>query len=155
MMNQDTAVRIDITVNAPIDRAFTVFVDKIGTWWPRSHSVSRDLVDVVIEPRAGGRFYERSATGAEHDWGAVTEFDPPHRVVVSWAFTPDWELSDDPAQASRVAVEFTSTGPDTTAVTLVHSELQRHGAGWEEMRDSVAGAGGWTSILDFYAKSAN
>jgi uncharacterized protein YndB with AHSA1/START domain len=151
MMKQDTAVRIEISVAAPVDRAFAVFVEQIGSWWPRTHSVTDDMADVILEPMAGGRLYERAQDGTECDWGTVLAVEPPHHVVLSWAFTPAWQPTADPSQASRVDVRFTSTGPDTTSVVLEHTELERHGEGWEAMRDAIAGPTGWTGILAGYA----
>jgi uncharacterized protein YndB with AHSA1/START domain len=154
MMTQDTAVRIETSVAAPIDRAFAVFVEQIGSWWPRTHQIgSGELADVVIEPKQGGRWYERAADGTECDWGEVLAWDPPHQVALSWAITPAWQSAPSD-QASRIDVRFTSSGPDSTEVVLVHSELDRHGDSWESMRDAVAGPNGWTSILAGYAKTA-
>jgi uncharacterized protein YndB with AHSA1/START domain len=153
-MKHDTAVRIETLVSAPIDHAFTVFVERIGWWWPRTHSVTGDLADVILEPRPGGRLYERSADGTECDWGTVLAVEPPHHVALSWAFTPEWQPSADPSHASRVDIRFTSTGPGTTSVVLEHTELERHGEGWTAMRDSIAGDGGWVGILADYARAA-
>lgn len=155
MTKQDTAVRIEVSVDAPIEHAFTMFVERIGTWWPRSHRIKDQSVDVVLEPTPGGRLYERAQDGTECDWGAVLAIDPPHHLALSWQFTPSWEPSNDPSTASRVDVRFTSTGSDTTSVVLEHTELERHGPGWEAMREGVAGDNGWQAILaDFSAAAA-
>lgn len=154
MTKQDAAVRIETSVNAPIDRAFAVFVERIGSWWPRTHSVTDELADVVLEPQPGGRLYERGSDGTECDWGTVLAIDAPHHVAFSWAFTPAWEPSADPDRASRVDVRFTSTTPGTTIVVLEHTELERHGEGWEALHASISGDNGWTVILAGYADLA-
>lgn len=154
MMTQDTAVRIELSVDVPIDRAFTVFVERIGTWWPHSHRVTEQSVDVILESAVGGRLYERAQDGTECDWGTVLAIEPPHHVALSWAFTPSWQPSPNPSQASRVDVRFTSTGPSTTAVVLEHTDLEQHGEGWQGLRDSVAGENGWSTILTSYADTA-
>ena len=154
-MTQDTAARIELSVGAPIERAFSVFVERIGTWWPQSHRVKDDSADVVLEPKPGGRLYERAQDGTECDWGTVLAIDPPQHLQLSWEFTPTWQPSGDPARASRVDVWFTSTGPDTTSVILEHSGLERHGDGWEALRDSVSGDNGWSVILASYAALAD
>lgn len=154
MMKQDTAVRIEISVAAPVDRAFAVFVEQIGSWWPHTYQIGAgQLADVLVEPKQGGRWYERAQDGTECDWGEVLEWDPPHHVALSWAITPSWQ-SAPPDQASRIDIRFTSTGPGSTEMVLIHSELDRHGEGWETMREAVAGPTGWTAILAGYAKTA-
>lgn len=154
MMTPDTAVRIEVSVAVPVDRAFAVFVEQIGSWWPPTHQIgSGELADVVIEPKQGGRWYERAHDGTECDWGEVLTWDQPHRVVLSWAITPAWQPAPSD-QASRIDVRFTSNGPDSTHVVLEHSELDRHGDSWESMREAVAGPSGWTAILANYVKTA-
>jgi uncharacterized protein YndB with AHSA1/START domain len=152
---QDTDVRIEITVEAPIEKAFGVFTERIDTWWPRGYHIgATDMAEAVVEPRVGGRWYERSVDGSECGWGEVLAWDPPNHVALSWALSPAWQQVDHPEQASRIDVRFTADGSNTTTVTLVHSGLSRHGKGWESMRDTVAGPSGWGAILDGYAKTA-
>ena len=92
------AIRKTVTVKAPIDRAFAVFASRMGEWWHKEHSIAKDTmqVDVVIEPHAGGRWYEKGADGSEHSWGKVLAYDPPHRLVLAWQLTRDFAY--DPEQ---------------------------------------------------------
>lgn len=148
----DAAVRREVTVNAPPDRAFSVFTERFDAWWPRSHHIgAAEMREGVLEPREGGRWYERGVDGSECDWGEVLAWDPPHRLVLSWHINCDWTYDPDPARASEVEVTFTPTG-DGTRVELVHRNFERHGAGGDELRRSVAGSGGWGGLLELYAK---
>lgn len=147
-------VRVELTVDAPAERAYQVFTTGIDSWWPRSHHIGKGtLAEEVIEPRVGGRCYGREADGSECPWGTVLVWEPPRHFAFSWEIGLDWQHMD-PARASRVDVTFEAIGPGRTAVTLVHSDFEKHGAGWESMRDSVQGEGGWPDLFDTYAKAA-
>jgi uncharacterized protein YndB with AHSA1/START domain len=87
-----------ITVGVPVERAFGVFTGSIGTWWPREYHIRQaDMAEAILEPREGGRWYERGVDGSECDWGKVLAWEPPHRLVVTWQIrsgsigaTPPW-----------------------------------------------------------------
>lgn len=84
-------VRKSILVKAPAGRAFEVFARRMGSWWPKSHSIGTSpQADVVIEPRAGGRWYERGADGSECDWGRVLAWEPPARLLLAWQLDATW-----------------------------------------------------------------
>jgi uncharacterized protein YndB with AHSA1/START domain len=144
-----TDVRVVISVEAPIQRAFEVFTGRIGSWWPRAYRLTK-AEHLVLEPRVGGRWYERAANGEECDWGRVLVWEPPHRLVLSWQIGVGFAPESDPERASRVDVRFVEDGPTRTTVTLVHSEFERHGEGWESMREGVAYEGGWPGVLQAY-----
>jgi uncharacterized protein YndB with AHSA1/START domain len=140
----DTAVRAAVEVDAPIERAFEVFTDDIGSWWDPSHHVLQgELAAMVFEPRVGGHVYDRGADGSECRWARVLAYEPPHRVVFSWDVTTQWQLETDPDKTSEVEVRFIAEGPHRTRVELDHRNLERHGEGWEGVRDAVASPGGW------------
>ena len=150
---QETDVRVQVTVEAPIERAFAVFTEECDSWWPRSYRLGEaERTDARIEPRAGGRWFERTADGTETDWGDVLDCNVPERLAVSWQITPDFQREPNPARASRIELRFAANGPDRTTVTLVHHELERHGEQWQVMRDAVARA--WPEIMDAYAAVA-
>jgi uncharacterized protein YndB with AHSA1/START domain len=155
-MNQQTIppVRHTVTVPLPIDRAFSVFTDGFDSWWPRSHKIGgADLAEAILEPRAGGRWYERDTDGGECEWGTVKVFDPPRRLVVTWQVNAQWQYDPDPAHASEVEVRFTEDG-GATLVELEHRHIDRHGADGEELRKVFECPGGWPGILEGNQKGA-
>jgi uncharacterized protein YndB with AHSA1/START domain len=140
----DTAVRTSTIVEAPIDRAFSIFTEGMSTWWPPEHHLlEAELAEMVFEPRVGGRIYDRGVDGSECCWARVLAYEPPARVVFSWDITPQWQIETDPDKASEVEVRFTAEGPSRTRVELEHRNLDRHGDGWERMRDAVGSPDGW------------
>lgn len=148
-------VKVAVTVQAPIERAFRVFAEEWDAWWPRSYRLGEaERTGLALEPGVGGRWYERTADGRECDWGRVLVWDPPHHLALSWQIGVGFVPEPDPDRASRVDVTFVEDGPSRTIVTVVHSDLARHGEGWESMRDGVAQEGGWPGILAAYAKLA-
>jgi uncharacterized protein YndB with AHSA1/START domain len=139
-----TSVRTEITVEAPIERAFSVFTDEIGTWWnPDHHILEGELAEMVFEPRVGGHIYDRNVDGRECHWARVLAYEPPNRLVFSWDINTQWQIETDPEKTSEVEVRFTAQGPDRTHVELEHRHLDRHGEGWEQMRAAVGSPNGW------------
>ena len=112
------------------------------------------LVDAIIEPRAGGRWYERDETGAECEWGRVLVVERPRRILLAWQLSPTFEFDPDPTRATEVEVTFEARGDGSTSVTLEHRGFEVHGDAAASMRDSVAGEGGWPHLLELYAESA-
>ncbi len=140
----DTSVRTSIAVQAPIERAFSVFTDGIDTWWSPDHHILRgELAGMVFEPRVGGHVYDRATDGTVCRWSRVLAYEPPHRVVFSWDIGLDWQIETDPEKTSEIEVRFIAEGPDRTLVELEHRNLDRHGDGWEGMRDAVGSPNGW------------
>jgi hypothetical protein len=150
-----TAVRGQVLVEAPIDRAFAVFTEHCDEWWPRPYRLGKaERLDLQLEPHVGGRWFERTADGDERDWGRLLAWDPPGHVVLSWQIAPGFRPEPDARRASRIEVRFSPMGPDRTSVTLVHSEFERHGVEWQSMRDGVSGDAGWPGILQAYSALA-
>jgi uncharacterized protein YndB with AHSA1/START domain len=151
-------VRTAVTVPLSPGQAFTLFTEGYHSWWPHSHHIgAAELAETVLEPRAGGRYYERGVDGSECDWGRVLACDPPHRIVVSWqinARDDDWYGDPDPAHASEIEVTFTGLPDGQTRVELEHRGIERHGAGAAGIHVGVSAPGGWGSILENYAKVA-
>lgn len=146
------AVRRSLTVRAPADRAFRVFTAAMGVWWPREHTVAEvERLEVVMEPRPGGRWYERGVDGSECDWGRVLAYEPPARVLLAWHLNGDWRFEPDPERASEVEVTFRAEETGVTRVTLEHRHFERHGPGAGGIRDAVAAGGGWGGLLSVYA----
>jgi uncharacterized protein YndB with AHSA1/START domain len=145
VQTSDTAVRTSITVKAPIERAFSIFTDGIGTWWSPDHHILRgELAEMVFEPRVGGHVYDCGVDGSECHWARVLVYDPPNRVVFSWDISLEWQIETDHEKTSEVEVRFTALGPERTLVELEHRHIDRHGDGWEQMRDAVGSPNGWS-----------
>jgi uncharacterized protein YndB with AHSA1/START domain len=152
----DTATRHSIVVEAPIERAFSVFTDGFGTFKPREHNLLQvDIAETVFETHVGGNIYDRGVDGSECRWARVLAFEPPNRVVFSWDISPQWQIETDRDKTSEVEVRFIAEAPDRTRVELEHRNLDRHGPGWESARDGVAADQGWQLYLERFAAQAN
>ena len=150
---QDTIVRSEITVAAPIERAFAVFTEDFGSFKPPEHNLlGVDIAETVFEPRAGGRLYDRGVDGTECRWARVLAYDPPDRVVFTWDISPQWQVETDLERTSEVEVRFVAETPDRTRVVLEHRHLDRHLEGWEAVRAGVDSEGGWPLYLQRYAE---
>ena len=153
MQAADTSVRTSISVEAPIERAFTVFTEDIGSWWPPEHHILQsELAEMVFEPREGGHVYDRGVDGSECHWARVLVYDPPTRVVFSWDISLQWQIETDPEKTSQVEVRFIADGPSRTRVELEHRNIDHHGDGWEQMRDAVGSPDGWAAGLRRFAQ---
>lgn len=147
----DTSVRLDITVDAPQDKAFRVFTEQFDKIKPREHNMlGMPIVETVFEPLVGGHVYDRGEDGTECRWARVLAFEPPHRFVISWDITLAWQVETDLERTSEIEVRFVPEGTDRTRVELEHRNLERHGDGWTSMRDGVAGEAGWPLYLQRY-----
>ena len=129
-----------VMVHAAPAPTFALFADDFGRWWPlaRVHT-GPDPVDCAIEPRVGGRVFERAADGRETPWGTVLAYDPPYRLAFSWLV----QLS--PEQEQLVDIRFMAADRGTK-VELTHS-------GWEMLGDAAASRRerydrGWGTIFE-------
>jgi uncharacterized protein YndB with AHSA1/START domain len=148
----DTSIQNSIVVDAPIERAFSVFTDDFGSFKPREHNMLQvDIAETVFEPHVGGNIYDRGVDGSECRWARVLAFEPPNRVVFSWDISPQWQIEADPDKTSEVEVRFISESPERTRVELEHRNLDRHGDGWEGVREGVHGDQGWPLYLRRFA----
>jgi uncharacterized protein YndB with AHSA1/START domain len=147
-----TTVRTSIVVQAPIERAFKVFTEDFGRFKPREHNLlGVEIAETVFERRVGGHILDRGVDGSECRWARVIAYEPPQRVVFSWDINARWQLEIDTMRTSEVEVRFVSETTDRTRVELEHRHLDRHGDGWEGVRDGVGGDGGWPLYLQRYA----
>jgi DNA-binding transcriptional ArsR family regulator/uncharacterized protein YndB with AHSA1/START domain len=147
-----TSVRMSIVVQAPVERAFQVFTEDFDRIKPREHNMlAVEIAETVFEARQGGRVYDRGVDGSECQWARVLVYEPPHRVVLSWDISPQWQIETDPAKTSEVEVRFSAETPERTRVELEHRHLDRHGEGWEAEREGVAGDQGWPLYLKRFA----
>lgn len=147
------AVRQSVIVAAAPATAFRVFTEHMASWWPlETHSIgTKPVVDAVIEPRAGGRWFERSADGSECDWGRVLAWEPPRLVVLTWELSADYR--PDGTVRTELEVRFTPEG-DGTRVELEHRGLEAYGERTDEMRETFGSDGGWAGLLRAFAATA-
>jgi uncharacterized protein YndB with AHSA1/START domain len=138
-------INIAFDVECDVPHAFATWTERISTWWPKSHTVSADEgLEVILEPWAGGRIFERTPTGAEHDWGRIVDWDPPHRLVYSW------HLRVDRADATEVEIRF-SPATLGTRVEIEHRGWDRLGAPAVPRREG--NLAGWASLLPHYREA--
>ena len=137
-------LRVEFTVACDAARAFSLWAEQTTRWWPHGHSVSGEPgLTVTFEPRAGGRIYERAPDGAEHDWGEVLVWEPPHRLAYLW------HLRFDRADATEVEVSFAAAGRGTV-VSIVHRGWERLGAKGPERRER--NRKGWAGVTQHYRR---
>ncbi len=130
-----------ITVQVPIETAFETFTARIGSWWPKSHSIHGDEVEeIVLEPRAGGLLYEQTGDGRRGEWADVLAWEPPRRLVLGWRVNPE-------RGPTEVEVRF-SAEDDGTRVELEHRGWDRSDHEGRAQYDS-----GWDLVLGRFADS--
>src|SRR2546421_8581305 len=104
---EQTSIRTEVLVEAPIERAFRVFTKQFDKIKPREHNMlGVDIAESVFEPRAGGRVYDRGVDGSECQWARVVAFEPPNRIMFTWDISPYWQVESDLNKASEVEVRF-------------------------------------------------
>lgn len=143
-------IRLSFDVACSPEHAFEVWSARTSSWWPTSHTVSAEPnLEIRFEPRVGGRIYERNASGTEHDWGAITAWEPPRRLVY------EWHLRQDRADATEVEVRFLPAEADgrTTRVEIEHRGWERLGARGDAARN--ANFAGWGGLIPHFVKAAN
>lgn len=142
-----TTVQQQITLDVSCERAFEVFTTQFDGIKPRQYNLLPvDIAETVLEPRVGGRIYDRGVDGSVCQWARVLEYEPPRRLVFSWDITAQWQIETDPDRASEVEVRFVPVAEARTRVELEHRHLDRHGEGWRDHRAGVEG--GWPAFLE-------
>ncbi len=138
-------VRKSVTVSAPPVRAFEVFTSGISSWWLPSHKIGKTpFKEIVLEPRVGGRWFERGEDGVECDWGKVLAWEPPSRVVLAWQI--DGTFAYRPSLVTEVEVRFLPDGQGTR-VELEHRNLDLYAAQSDAMRTIFDSPTGWSGLL--------
>jgi uncharacterized protein YndB with AHSA1/START domain len=144
-------IRKQLVVEAPLERCFRVFTERVEVWWPAEHHIGASpIAAITIEPRVGGRWFETGVDGTQCDWGRVLTWDPPRRLVLAWQLTAEWKF--DPDFVTEVEVRFTGDGPRRTIVDFEHRDLERFGEHVAAMRGAMDG--GWGGILDRFVRAA-
>jgi uncharacterized protein YndB with AHSA1/START domain len=146
-------IRKTLVVRASRPTAFRVFTEGFDRWWPRSHHVGKaEMARGVLEPRAGGRWYEVGTDGAECPWGEVLAWEPPGRLLLAWRL--NGQFAYDPDLLTEVEVIFTPLSDVETQIDFEHRGLERMGSGAAEVRARVDGPNGWGAILSLFKTTA-
>ena len=137
---------VTFEVSCSPELAFDLWTTRIDTWWPSDHTVSGSAdALVVLEAGVGGRIFERSALGEEHQWGEVTAWDPPHHLSYSW------HLRSDRADATTVSVDFLARDAGTI-VRIEHEGWERLGARADQWR--ARNESGWRTLVPHFVEAA-
>jgi uncharacterized protein YndB with AHSA1/START domain len=137
-------LRLSLEVDCAPEDAFAVWTERFSLWWPADHTVTGDPALVALEPRVGGRIYERGPDGVEHEWGEVTVWEPPHRLGYLW------HLMRDRVDATEVEVAFVAAGT-ATRVEIEHRGWERLGADADVWR--TRNQAGWSTLLPHYVNA--
>jgi uncharacterized protein YndB with AHSA1/START domain len=150
---ETTPIRTEVVVGVPVERAFEVFVEDFDRIKPREHNMlAVDIEETVFEPRVGGDIYDRGVDGSVCRFARVLAYEPPEPIVFSWDLGTSWRPETDLEKTSEVEVRFIAETPERTRVELEHRHLERHGEGWEGMREGVGSDGGWPLYLRRFAE---
>jgi uncharacterized protein YndB with AHSA1/START domain len=135
-------LRMSFEVACPPEHAFAVWTERLGMWWPPDHTVSGSPEAIVLEGEVGGRIYERTGGGDEHDWGVVTTWRPPHLLAYRW------HLGVGTRSATQVAVTFSRLGAAGTRVEVEQSGWENLWAEAGEVR--ACNRQGWESLIPHF-----
>jgi uncharacterized protein YndB with AHSA1/START domain len=150
-----SAVRHSVSVPIERERAFKLFTEDIGTWWPsEDYKISEGPITEVFEPREGGRWYELAEDGSECTVSTILVWEPPARLVMTWQLTPEWNFEPDLERATKVEVLFEDEEGGGTRLTLEHRGFEAYGESGAKMRGEVGGEGGWPALMKHYAEEA-
>lgn len=151
-------VKVSLRVPKGSEAAFRDFIYELRRWWPLDHTYFQDdFASATIEPMQGGRWYEVDKAGRHLNWGEVRAFEPPDKVVLSYALSPDGR-PEPPEKASEVEILFLpehgveSREKPATRIEVTHRHLGRHGKGANALRARLASPQGWPLILSSFAR---
>jgi uncharacterized protein YndB with AHSA1/START domain len=133
-------------------RAFELFATRMGDWWPKGTTLGETPhAAIILEPHAGGRWFERTEDGVEHMWGHVLAWEPPGRLLLAWRLTS--RFTYDPAFETEVELTFAPADGGGCDVTFEHRNLERFGADAERIAGQLRG--GWPTRVDLFAAFAD
>lgn len=101
-------IELEIPIDAAPERVWKALVDDTGAWWPKDFYITADPGPMTLEAKAGGRLFERGKNGSELLWFTVFAIDPEKSMDLVGHLAPAYG------------------GP---ATTMLHLELEPHGAG--------------------------
>jgi uncharacterized protein YndB with AHSA1/START domain len=139
-------VRQSVEVQCGIEDAFDLFTARMAEWWPLDvASYGGDRASAIfLEPRVGGRFFERFLDGDELQVGTVIACDPPRRILFTWK-TTDWQAE------THVEVTFSRSGGGTR-IDLEHRGFDDLGPMGPDVADKFRG--GWPGVMNSFTAIA-
>lgn len=147
----DTTIFSEIITTAAIEDSFSAFVDQLSDWWPQEYTWSQQsLKKMTIAPYVNGHCFETGPHDFRCDWGRVLEFERPFLISFTWQISASRVPVPDPEKASKVSVTFKTLEDKTVRVRLIHSNFDKHGAGWEDYAMAMISEKGWSYILEKY-----
>lgn len=148
-------IQLEIELPLTAEESYRLFTEGMHRWWPPQYTWSGEGLEWIgLEPEQDGRCYERGPLQFECDWGRITAWEPPHRLVLRWQIGPGRVPQPNPAKSSEVELRFTGTAGDGTRVTLTHRNFTRHGEKAARYRAGLASSQGWPFILDRLRRTA-
>jgi hypothetical protein len=135
-------LKITFDVACSVEHAFEVWTTRIGTWWPADHTVSGRAEHIVLQGSVGGRIYERTSDGVEHDWGEVTHWEPPKQLAYLW------HLGAERSSPTEVEIQFLPQGEAGTRIEIEHRGWERLGRTGDERRDR--NRAGWAAVIPHF-----
>jgi Activator of Hsp90 ATPase homolog 1-like protein len=140
-------LNLSFEIDCTVEHAFEIWTTRLSTWWPKGHSASGDPHTVaMLEPRLGGRIFERTSDGTEIDWGVITIWNPPSQLGY------EWHITRDRSEATDVLLNFVDLGDDRTRLDIVQSGWERLGAQGAAFRN--ANTGGWNALIPSFVAAA-
>lgn len=145
-------IKHKVYTRAAPSKAFAIFTGQIGRWWPKGHGIgAQPLVEMVLEPGVGGRWFERDADGNETQWGRVLAWEPPARLILAWQLNREKRF--DPNLITEVELTFTPAREGGTDVAFEHRNLERFGQDSAQWLAAIGG--GWSQKLSEFAEFAD
>ena len=139
-------VRKSFEVELPLLEAFQLFTSDIAVWWPATHHIGPSpFIEIVVEPRVGGGWFEVDQDGTTCQWGSILAWEPPDKLVLTWDLQSDWKFDPDLSKSSEVEVRFVPMGDSATLVEFEHRYLERH---YEGEKIAVGVNSGWDVVLE-------
>ena len=145
-VEEEADPRVSVIVPASPAEAFRIYAERQIEWQPAGHLTVKNPESVTMEPRVGGRFYERGADGTEVVRGTIAAWEPPRRLAVTWRIGPGWQPAPNDDNAGVIVVEFSPAGPDSTEVVITYTHLERHGEMAPMIRAAIAHPGPGSAV---------
>ncbi len=153
----DAIVKI-IEVPCSQEKAFSVFVNEMDSWWPLDKFTVSAMGGAAakairVEPMQGGKIVEIGPDDSEHLWGTIEAYDPHDFFSMHFHINhPGDQWVAYVESRSLVEVRFIVLGNERTRVELTQSNWEAFG----EMADMMRGGygGGWAVIFEQAFKSA-